>query len=246
MSYFFWNGFIRLFMETFFELALAAIVNIHTADWETPYRGVRYSNALALIVLILMGLLVPFLIILYFRNFSILGEARFKTRYGAGVEETSLVKKVSPRSILAYPVFFFGRRLIFALSAVYLEKFLWAQLAIQMIISVFMVIYLRTYKIMDSTFSNKMEVLNECTVIVLVYFLMLFTDFVPSPETRNEIGRVYVIVNILHMGVHFVFLFLATCYKLKLLCKKYKFCCYKLKSQRIAKKFPMPIEESKN
>ena len=97
-----------------------------------------------------------------------MGEAQFKNRYGAGVEETSLIKKVSPKSILVYPVFFFGRRLIFAVCAVYLEDFLWGQLAIQMMISVFMVMYLETYKPMDSLFSNRMEVLNECTVIVLV------------------------------------------------------------------------------
>ena len=156
-----------------------------------------------------------------------MGEAQFKNRYGAGVEETSLIKKISPRSILAYPVFFFVRRLIFAISAVYLQNFLWAQLAIQMMISVVMVMYLKTYKPMDSPFSNRMEVLNECTMIVLVYFLMLFTDFVPNPETRNNIGRFYIGINILHPGIHLIFLFLETCYKLKLVCKRYRFCCFK-------------------
>ena len=222
MTYFFWNGFIRLFMETFLELALAAIINIRTADWQTSFPSVKYSIALALISLVLIGLFFPVLIILYCRSFSVLGEARFKKKYGAGLEEISLIKKVSPKSILAYPVIFFGRRLVFALSAVYLEDFLWGQLAIQMMISVSIVLYLKTFKPLDSPFSNRMEVLNECTVIFLVYFLMLFTDFVPDPENRNKIGRYYVRVNILHMIFHLVFLFLATCYKLKLVCKRYR------------------------
>ena len=139
MSYFIWNGLIRLYMETFFELTLAAVLGIHTADWETPYPGVKYSIVLTLISLILVGFFSPCLSVLYCCNFSILKEPRFRNRYGAGLEETSLIKKVSPRSILAYPVTFFGRRIIFALSAVYLSDFLWAQIAIQMMISVFMI-----------------------------------------------------------------------------------------------------------
>ena len=129
-NYLFWNGFIRLFIETFFELALSAFVNIQTADWETSYRGVKYSNVLTLISLILIGLLTPCLNFLYCRNFSILTEDRFKNRYGAGLEEVNLTKKESPRSILAFPLFFFSRRILFAVSAVFLDDFLWAQIAI--------------------------------------------------------------------------------------------------------------------
>ena len=33
--YFFWNGLIRLFIESCFEIALAAILNIHEVDWAT-------------------------------------------------------------------------------------------------------------------------------------------------------------------------------------------------------------------
>ena len=50
--------------------------------------------------------------------------------YGSGLEGTHLAKKVSPRSILVYPVIFFVRRILFAVSAVYLEDFLVAQLVI--------------------------------------------------------------------------------------------------------------------
>ena len=204
--YFFWNGFIRLFMECFFELAITALVNIRTVDWQTSYRGVKYSNSLTLISLILMGVLVPCLNVLYCWNFRILNENRFKNRYGSGLEETNLAKKVSPSSILAYPVTFFGRRIIFALSAVYLAHFLWAQLAIMMMISVFMIQYLMLYKPLSSLFLNRMEVLNECVIIILLYGLMCFTDFVPDEKIRSNIGLIYIGVNGLHMLVHLVFM----------------------------------------
>jgi hypothetical protein len=33
--YFFWNGLIRLYLESSFEMALAAILNIHEVNWGT-------------------------------------------------------------------------------------------------------------------------------------------------------------------------------------------------------------------
>jgi len=113
-------------METFLQVVLASVLNLRTADWDTPFPGVRYSTALTLISLILVGLVVPCLLALYCWNFKILAEDQFKSKYGAGLEGTKLAKKVSPRSILLFPVSFFGRRILFAVSTVFLEDFLWA------------------------------------------------------------------------------------------------------------------------
>ena len=76
-GYFFWNGLIRLLMETSFELVLAAVLNIHMVDWLTPYPGVKLSTTLAVISLILVSVLPPFLAVLYWRNFSNLEEDWF-------------------------------------------------------------------------------------------------------------------------------------------------------------------------
>ena len=74
-----------------------------------------------------------------------------------------------PRSIVAYPVLFFCRRIIFAVSAVYLYDFLWGQLTIQMAVSLLMLVYLLIFKPMQSPFANRIEILNECTIVVLTY-----------------------------------------------------------------------------
>ena len=125
-SYFFWNGLIRLFMESFFELILCALVNLDTVDWDSSYSGVNYSTALTLISLLLIGILTPCLNVLYCCNFSRLADARFINKCGAGYDGTNPAKKVSPRSVLVYSVSFFARRILFALSAVYFSYFLWA------------------------------------------------------------------------------------------------------------------------
>lgn len=77
---------------------------------------------------------------------------------------------------------------------------------------------------MESPLANKMEVMNECTIIILLYGLMCFTDFVPSPETRSGIGLVYIGVTITFIGVHVIKLLLQTCFRLKLGWKRYCYC----------------------
>lgn len=87
-AYFFWNGLIRLTFESTFEIALAAILNLSTVDWNSPFNIVQTSTALSIIGLIIISLIYPVLTLKYFRNFSILAEDTFKIHYGAGLEGT--------------------------------------------------------------------------------------------------------------------------------------------------------------
>ena len=59
-------------METAFELAIAAVINMHTVDWDTPFRAVRYSTALSIISLIFLTGLPFFLTLFYCKNISVL------------------------------------------------------------------------------------------------------------------------------------------------------------------------------
>jgi len=83
--------------------------------------------------------------------------------------------------------FFLGRRMAFIASVIFLDSFLWAQLAIQIMISVFMIIFLLTFWPLETFFAVRMAVMDECTVLFLSYAMMCFTDFVPEPETRSEV-----------------------------------------------------------
>ena len=51
-----------------------------------------------------------------------------------------------------------------------------------------------------------MEVFNECSIIMLTYSLMMFTDFVPDPETRFTIGTFYITTSLSNVVVHLLIL----------------------------------------
>ena len=121
-------------METSFELSIVAILNLYTVNWDIPLHEVKYSNSLAIISLILVGALTLFLPLFYWKKFSSLKQKSFRNKVGVGVESTKVDVESPSKSILAYPVIFFGRRIVFAASAIFLGEFLWAQLAIQLTI----------------------------------------------------------------------------------------------------------------
>ena len=89
MDFFYWNGLIHLFMETSFEMALVAVLNMHKVDWNTPFRAVRYSAALSIISLIILGGIPILLTVLYCKNFSMLKDQSFKSKYGSGYAATN-------------------------------------------------------------------------------------------------------------------------------------------------------------
>ena len=91
-----------------------------------------------------------------------------------------------------------------------------------MMTSVFMIELLLWYWPLNSNFAVRMEVLNECTVLLLGYCMMCFTDFVPEPETRSHVGIFYMGFTAANVLVHIIFLILETSYNLKLRCKR----CY--------------------
>ena len=220
-------------MEVFLEVALAVSLNLYIVDWNTSYPAIKYSNILSVIIFITLILICIFLIIFYAKNLDRLNDTTFKARYGAGVEGTNRKKTFNKRSIPVNLGFFFGRRMAFIASVILLEDLLWAQLAIHINISVFMIIFLLTYWPFESFFAVRMAVMDECTILVLSYFLLCFTDFVPEAETRSEIGHFYVAVVLVNVLVHFIFLLLDIGSKSKLRCKR---CFNKHKANRSSKK----------
>ena len=73
----FWNGYIRLFMEVFQELALHSALNIHTLQWDSPFEAVKYSNYLSIIFLSLVCIVPICLTILYCAKTKELKEKEF-------------------------------------------------------------------------------------------------------------------------------------------------------------------------
>jgi hypothetical protein len=58
----------------------------------------------------------------------------FKNTYGSVLEGTKYKTEEPSLNVLGYPLIFFGRRIIFVVSVLFLGHFLYGQLVIQMVI----------------------------------------------------------------------------------------------------------------
>ena len=49
---------------------------------------------------------------------------------------------------------------------------------------------------------HQIEVFNECTILLLTYLLLLFSDLVPTASIRSDIGLFYMSVSFGNIAVH--------------------------------------------
>jgi len=99
-------------------------------------------------------------------------------------KETAIVRELTSVDTnrrnwtIFFPISFMARRVIFALSVVVFPEQIFLQLACAFSAAVTMITYLGHKWPFDSPFSTKMEIFNECTNILLLYHMMMFTDWV--------------------------------------------------------------------
>mmetsp|Transcript_46376 Transcript_46376/g.61428 ORF Transcript_46376/g.61428 Transcript_46376/m.61428 type:complete len:128 (+) Transcript_46376:1572-1955(+) len=125
---------------------------------------------------------------------------------------------------------FFVRRIILCLTLVFWSEFFWGQISLQFLISTLLIIVIQWARPLDTIFATWMETFNECTNLILLYILMLFSDFVGDPETRSQIGIAYMVIIICFAAVHLFFLFADSAKSLAHKCKE---CSQKRKQKKL-------------
>ena len=117
-------------------MALASVLNMHTVDWQSPFKWVTVSNYSGLVGLILVAFL-PILVIIPFYCFrrAQWSTEEFQSTYGALLEGTRLKLKEgeikSDWVSILVPIFYLYRRLIFISSVILLRNNVLALILIQ-------------------------------------------------------------------------------------------------------------------
>ena len=96
------------------------------------------------------------------------------------------------------------RRVTFVITVIFARDHLFFQLAAQNFTALGMMIFLQWYKPLDSKQAVNVETFNECTMLLLTYHLICFTDFVPDPAMRSDLGLSYIYTNFTNIGFHVV------------------------------------------
>ena len=134
-------------------------------------------------------------------------EEQFTKKYGTLYEGLQLDMEENKRkSALLFPSLFIVRRLAFTAVVVWLDWFVWAQIAMQFASCVIMLIYFGHVWPFETHVITKLEMFNEVTTICLGYMMLCFTDWVGRAATRYMVGWVFIAVVCLHLLAHLIML----------------------------------------
>ena len=124
--YLFWSAVLRLFMESFFELALLAPLNVMEADWSTPNFSVQFSNYLSVLLCVVMIFLPLGILLFYIKRMDQWITEEFDNRFGEILAGTRRLRTNLKRrwTLMFYPMIFFARRLVFVLVTYSMTDFL--------------------------------------------------------------------------------------------------------------------------
>ena len=114
------------------------------------------------------------------------------------------------------PILFFAKRLLIASLLITENDFLWVNVAALNFIALGSNVFHLWYMPLESRKANVLEVFNDCTLLMLTYLLWCFTDIVEEPETREQLGYVFISVSLGNIAVHLIMMLCETGFRVKL------------------------------
>jgi len=118
-----------------------------------------------------------------------------------------------------YWVLDYMRKACLVVVVVYAPTHFWLHFLTLVMSSIFVIIASGYIDARTSRFDRLMDVFNEAKLIVIVYHLCLFTDFVPEPETQNWVGYSCSTALILGTGTNMLMLFIRPIKQASMACK---------------------------
>ena len=168
----FWNTPISFINDVFIVVSLSCFINIFHASWGIPESVV--NSTLAYVIIVCFALYpIGIQCFLYKRRAS-LRKRSFKKQYS----NAYLYLGTTKQKYLIYPLFFFYRRLILAFVLLLFSKSLLTQYLTMMMTGGATIMLIVATKPFTSLSRNRAEMAQEFVIMVIMYHVFCFTDFV--------------------------------------------------------------------
>ena len=169
-------------------------------DRKNPCTIIDFSIGLLLAILLLS---LPFFIIgFYLYNLDKLEDEQFEIRFGTVLE--GLDKK---KSSIFYAAWFVWRRFAFVLISIYLFNYIYIQLPLLLVLTLFDAAFMQIYSPYEDKFDEKIETLIEVTTIVLIDICYCFTDLWPNLTYQYRMCYAFIFVIFVCISIQLFFLF---------------------------------------
>ena len=110
------------------------------------------------------------------------------------------------RSFYMHTTFFCLRRIVVAFATVYFSKLV-CQIYVNVFTSMFIIKFFVDEKPMEKRLQNKIELMNETFTLFSNYFMILFTDLIPSIEVRYMLGFRAIAIILIVVAINILLVF---------------------------------------
>jgi hypothetical protein len=184
-----------LYLQGFLESLICTIISNLEPDSEL-YESGNASNFFSKIFS-LISMVILLLLIFFVWSPLIFKERvqKYKTMtdiYDFLYEDINMDSEIKLKSY--FHVFFLLRRLIFVLIMIYLNNYLFLQLALHIILTLLYISFFLVIKPYRDPEANRWEVFNEICVASVSYILIIISDENLSLELKETVGAFYVAV----------------------------------------------------
>ena len=176
----FWNQFIRLFIEEYLVISMAALIKLHALDFSNLFEFCSSIFAIILMLVILVFPVFTWKFLYKHHRKEDITEEKFKEKYGSLTPDL----QVHDKEALLFQVTFMLRRVSLTLLIVSLSRWNWAQIQLIIFLNSLMLIYQGWFRPYSLREYNNRELGNEILIQINSYFLFIYVDFMPDPETR--------------------------------------------------------------
>ena len=105
--------------------------------------------------------------------------------------------------VIAFAVYYYLRRICLALAVVMVRDFFVGQFFIFVMAVVCQVIFLGLVKPFKSKNQNKVEIINEIMIMLTMYHMFFFTDYVRDERLRYNLGYSCLSIVFIHLSFNF-------------------------------------------
>ena len=211
-SYLFWNGTIRFLLANYLDFCMFSFINLHYVDWRGQFTILTICNYTSIALSSIVCIFPIFALIFYSIKIASWSDEEFNDKYGELMADLNLTKSEAKWTILIFPLSFMLRRLTLCLVIIFWPEFLWGQLAMMMMTSQGLIMYIQWFRPFESNFVMAVETFNEMTNLFTLYLMMAFSDAEPNVEARNSIyGNLFIAVIIVYLTFHGSLLIVDVC-----------------------------------
>ena len=148
---------------------------------------------------------------------TIQNSRKFNRKWSALYEGIKTKSKVT----IAFYFIYYLRRLFFCILVITNTEITMLKVQVVMLSNLFIMIYQANFKPFIIRKQNRIELFNECCIIVITFHMLCFSDWVPHSEIQQKVGISMISLSVFKTVINFGNIILIGCWAIILIFIRY-------------------------